>query len=253
MSHRRLFTLVAFLILALLVAQVSNLSAHPAPVPAAILATAPRDSVAAILRGYMLKALPDPLHERKPNWGHQKKSRNQGSWRRTRITAINPADTLVLGISNVQSPEPGRLTFTVALALDARAEYQRQLWEAGVKVFDTTARARFRIKARLDCEATTRLEANFFLMPEAVVRLAITKSDVQFDNIVVEHIAGVGGDAAKVLGDAVIKSIHQLHPSLERRLLDKANAAVVKAGATKEVRLGLLQLWKKDTGKAKTE
>jgi hypothetical protein len=37
----------------------------------------------------------------------------------------------------------------------------------------------------------------------------------------------------------VMKLVKQVKPSLERRLLDKANAAIIKAGDSKEVRIGL--------------
>ena len=47
--------------------------------------------------------------------------------------------------------------------------------------------------------------------------------------------------AAVKAGDraAVMKLVKQVKPSLERRLLDKANAAIIKAGDSKEVRIGL--------------
>ena len=55
----------------------------------------------------------------------------------------------------------------------------------------------------------------------------------------IEHTAGVGGDAAKILGELLIDAIKQAKPELERDLLNKANAAIVKAADTKEVRLSL--------------
>ena len=73
-------------------------------------------------------------------------------------------------------------------------------------------------------------------------RLRVTRAEVGFDNLVVEHVAGVGGDAAQVLGDAARACLHQWRPSLEKRLLDKAAAAIVKAGDTREVRLSLSKL-----------
>jgi hypothetical protein len=252
MSYPRIFTLVGFLILGfLLSAFESELVAGPFPVP--LLAPGAKESLAGTLRGHLLNALPDPLYETKPNWGHQKKAKNQGTWRKTLVTPINPTESLKLVIREIQSPEPGRLTFSISLEMDSRAEHQRQTWEAGLKVFDATVRARFRIKARLECEAVTRIETNAFLLPDAVFRLRVTKSDLQLENIVVEHIAGLGGDAAKLLGDATIKSIHKIHPALEKRLLDKANAAIVKAGDTKEVHVSLLQIWKKENGKVKKD
>jgi hypothetical protein len=59
---------------------------------------------------------------------------------------------------------------------------------------------------------------------------------------VVEHIAGLGGEAAKLLGDAARGSIKQWRPSMEHELLAKANVAIVKAGDTKEVRVSLSKL-----------
>ena len=111
-------------------------------------------------------------------------------------------DTLVLDLRNVQVAEPGRLTFTVFISFDARVEYTRQRWEAGVKLFDASARARFRIKLTLDGEATARLDSSALILPDAVFRLRITRSQLKYDNFVLEHIAGVGGEAAKLFGQA---------------------------------------------------
>ena len=58
----------------------------------------------------------------------------------------------------------------------------------------------------------------------------------------VEHTAGIGGDAAKALGEAVVHTVKQVKPQLERDLLAKANAAIVKAGDTKEIRVALGKL-----------
>jgi hypothetical protein len=223
------------------------------------------DALAGSLRGYLIRSLPDPLLEDNSHWGQKKKmptgvkwtgkgplqpeivkgEKNQGTWRRIRVTGNNLGDTLVFDIRDLRSPEAGRITFTVFTSFEARAEYQRQTWEAGIKVFDATARARFRVKLTLQCEATTRFEATSLFMPEAVFRLRVLDSNLQLENPVLEHVAGVGGEAARLFGEGVKKALHHWHPSLERNLLDKANAAIVKAGDTKEVRVSLAQLLKK--------
>jgi hypothetical protein len=133
---------------------------------------------------------------------------------------------------------------TAFIAFDAHLEYHHQIWRAGIKWYDASARARLRLKLTLDCEVTSRVEAGALLLPEAVVRLRVVRSDLRFDNFVVEHVGGVGGEAAKLFGDAVQGSLREWHPGLERDLLARANAAIVKAGDTKEVRLSLLQILK---------
>jgi hypothetical protein len=224
------------------------------------------DGLAGSLRGYLVRSLPDPLYEASPGWGHQERAirgvkwtgkvlplrpevmhgeANQGIWKKIRVTAVNRADTLVFDIRDLRSPEPGRITFTIFTTFDARVEYTRQRWEAGVKLFDASARARLRIKLNLQCEASARLELKGLMPPDAVVRLHVVQSNVQWENFVLEHVAGIGGEAAKLFGETVQKSIRQWHPSLERDLQAKANAAIVKAADTKEVRVNLSQLLRK--------
>jgi hypothetical protein len=67
----------------------------------------------------------------------------------------------------------------------------------------------------------------------------VTEAKLFYEKLVIEHTAGIGGDAAKLLGDAVIDMVKQAKPSLERDLLKKANAAIVKAADTKEIRVSL--------------
>jgi hypothetical protein len=173
-----------------------------------------------------------------------KGEKNQGDWRKVRVTTPNLPDNLIVDLRNVHPAEPGRMTFTVFLAFDARVEYQHQKWEAGVRLYSTSARARMRVKATLDCELTSRMEPSNLLLSDFVFRIRVSKSDLRLENVVLEHAAGIGGEGAKLLGDAVKRSLREWHPSLERELLAKANAAIVKAGDTKEVRLSLMNLMK---------
>ena len=39
-------------------------------------------------------------------------------------------------------------------------------------------------------------------MPNIIFRLRVTKADVTYDNLVVEHLNGVGGSAARLMGEA---------------------------------------------------
>jgi len=91
----------------------------------------------------------------------------------------------------------------------------------------------------LSCIANTRVEKTALFIPDVVFRLRVVKANVMYDNRVVEHAYGVGGELAKLMGDAVKAGIREWKPELERNLLAKANAAIVKAGDTREIRLGL--------------
>src|SRR5262249_15518225 len=150
-----------------------------------------------------------------------------------------PEATLRLAVGNLQRPEPGRLTFDVFVAFDANILFEQQVWDAGVRLYSGETRARCKGLIGLNCEAGTRVEKGKGLLPDAVIRLRVLGSYFHYDHLVVEHTAGVGGTAAKLLGDALIGLVREVRPDLEKELRERASAAIVKAGGTKEVRLGL--------------
>ncbi|HEX4590655.1 MAG TPA: hypothetical protein VH120_12035, partial [Gemmataceae bacterium] len=201
--------------------------------------------------------------QKENNWGHQTtvrrrhfagragdvhieivhEPRNDGVWKRLRAEAVNPTESLVFDLRNIASPEPGKLVFQVFTALDTHVTYSHQRWESGLKLFDATARANARVKVTLDCEATSRVE-NGVLLPDLIIELKVAKADVKYDNLKFEHIAGFGGEAAQLIGELAHAALTQWRPSIEKDALAKANAAIVKAGQHKEVRLSLAKLFK---------
>ncbi len=220
------------------------------------------DALAGSLRGFLIKALPSPLYEDTRNWGLQKSvseikwrgqgvhvhpekinvMKNDGRWWKVRVTADRLPDTLIFDLRDAHIVEPGRMTFTAFVSFDTHAEYDKQTWHTGRRTYSGSIRVRLRVRLTLHCEATAQLDGSGGLLPDAVFRLRVLQAESGYDNLVVEHIAGVGGEAAKLLGDAAHASIKQWRPSMERDLLAKANAAIVKAGDTKEVRVSLSKL-----------
>jgi hypothetical protein len=242
--------------------------AQPAPgaEPATLAPNRSNDALAGTLRGLIVRHAPNPLYEASRNWGDTKEvvrglrwtgrplplrpevvkgEKKHGKWRRVRVTADDLANTLVFDLRHVRQHEPGRKTFDVFASFDARVFVDQERWRAGLKTFDFSARARLRVKLHLACEVTTRLQPNGTLFPDALFRLRVTRADLRYDNLVVEHIAGLGGTAAKVLGEAVHNLLDELKPSLEPDLLARANAAIVKAGDTKEVKLSLTNFFER--------
>ena len=222
--------------------------------------------LSANLRGLLVQFLPNPLFEDMKHWGGQKdvangitwrgkglmvhpeaqyKAKNHGFWWKVCVTSPNSDNSLVVQIRDRLQPEPGRLTFSAFIALNTDVEYERQVWDEGTRLYSGSVRARLRVLLTLQCEATARLEPNAKGLPDMVFRLRVVKSDCRADDLVVEHIAGVGGTAARLLGETARASVRQLHPSLERKLLDKANAAILKGGDTKEVRVSLSKIFGK--------
>ena len=107
-------------------------------------------------------------------------------------------------------------------------------------------RARLRVSLNLTCELTTRFEPSARILPDIILRLRVLKATTAYDQLVVEHLPGFGGQPAKILGEVVVDNMKKWHPSIERNLLERLNAAIVKAGDSKDIRIGLSGLQRAD-------
>lgn len=218
------------------------------------------------LRDLLLANLPDPVVQTGTGWGHQSEGvvgvkfhragprlwsepvkglRNDGAWRRVTVRAADPAKTLAVGVTEAAFPEPGRATFTAMIGADCGLRFEQQLWKNGARLYGGETRGRCRAAVLLRCEVTTRTEpkADSFI-PDLVLRVRVIDARLFYENVVIEHTAGVGGDAAKVLGEAFLDTVKRVKPDLERDLLARANAAIVKAADSKEIRVSVAALFK---------
>lgn len=241
----------------------TGLTLTPAQAPVSAASPYETQALAHHLRVLLLKHLPDPLVQSAPGWGQQKPFtevkfhrdglklrterlpvlRNDGTWRRITVKAVQPEQSLALGLQDVLSPQAGLLTLTAMIGLNCEFRFEQQLWSRGLRLYSGETRGRCRGALLLRCELASRTEAREgSLLPDVVLRLRVNEAQVFYDQLEVTHTAGIGGDGAKLLGAAVIDTIKQVKPSLERDLLAKANAAIVKAGDSKEIRVELHKL-----------
>jgi hypothetical protein len=247
------FTIIALLFLA------STAGAAPPAEPAEV------QALEKSLRDLLIKNLPDPIVKSDKGWGAQKEYvihtrfvrengtlrtiqekglRNDGTWRKVALRAANP-DSLALSLSDATFPEPGRATFTAKLWLDCDVKFEQQIWRNGLRVYSGETRGRTKAAAVLKCEVSSRTETKpGAVLPDLVFRVKVSDAQIFYDKLIIEHTAGLGGDAAKLLGDFFLDAVKQAKPDLERELLAKGNAAIVKAADTKEIRLSFDALLK---------
>lgn len=215
----------------------------------------PLQQMGQALKPILISTLPKMLYHKADNWGHQvlvpiglkwsgvrprvtKSLRNHGEWRRVFITAQDLRRTLDLRIHDVKNVSAEKQTFKVFLTLQMEVEYEQQNWESGARLWSGSVRARAQMKFDLDCEDTLKIDTSKGPLPDFVFRMRVTGAKVQYDKLVFEHINGIGGDAAKLVGRAAHRAINQWRPSIERDLLAKASDAIVKSADTREIRVG---------------
>src|SRR5262245_58022779 len=207
--------------------------------------------LAASLRPLLLQHLPNPLTQTQENWGKQVEAvfgrgkRNHGTWRKVRISAINPANTLLLDIRNLQQPTPNVSRFDLVVGVDAQIDFEQQIWDHGVRLYSGSTRARARVTVVLKCEVESHAVTGKGWLPDLVFKVVVRSADLRYSGLDFVHIAGVGGDGADMIGHSLHGLLKAVKPSLEKDLLAKANAAIVKAADKKEIRIGLNNLFAK--------
>ncbi len=258
-------------ILALCLAvQIPPIALAQSPLPAATAPAAQPSAdaqrLAGTLRMLLLANMPDPLVETPNGWGDQREVttrmklerdgpfrwrtvketglRNDGHWQKVRVQAVDAPKSLDVKIESVRH-EMGKTILDTVVALDVRMTYEQQLWKGGHRLYAGETRAKCRTQLKLAIELTDKIEFKpGSILPDIAFRVRVTSANLSYKDLICEHTLGVGGDAAMLMGKAVHEFIKKVKPSMESDLLAKANAAVVKAADTKEVRIELGKLLK---------
>lgn len=221
------------------------------------------EALTKVLRDLLKKNLPDPVTKSSHNWGHQKSTmatvlhregfkfwteqvpemKNDGTWRRADVR-IPDQDKLTVAVTELTHPEDGKMLAAVsAVAERVNLHFEQQIWANGVRLYSGETRGHCRGALTLQAEVTTKTEfkpGSFF--PVISLKLKVTKAELFYEKLVVDHTAGLDGPAAKALGDLTIQIVKVLKPHLEQDLLEKADAAIVKAAQKKELTLTLDKL-----------
>jgi hypothetical protein len=248
----------------------------PPPSPNPIPLKAPRgieqpkpEEVAAIsrlMRDMALKHMPDPLLKANHTWGKQKEFAvgrvmlrnpnkvgpamprelfNDGLWRRFTVTARDPAETFAIGIPELVRPAEDTMLITINVAMDINFRMEQQLWKRGLQLYSGETRGHCKGGVQLKAKVVHRLEFKpGTLVPDVVLKITTTEAKLFYDKIVIDHTAGLDGEDARAMGDLVIDLVKSIKPDLEKELLERGNAAIVKAAGTREIRLELDKLAK---------
>lgn len=213
-----------------------------------------------------LKNMPDPLVKANDGWGKQKEYAvgrvmlrnagrlppeaprvvvNDGLWRRFTVTAREPEKTLAIGITELVRPEADKMLVTINVAMGINFRMEQQLWKRGHRLYSGETRGH--------CEGAVQLKATVVhktefkpgsLIPDMTLKITTTDAKLFYDKLVIDHTAGFDGPDAQALADTVLDLVKAVKPDLEKDLLEKGNAAIVKAAGTREVKLELDKLMK---------
>ena len=212
-----------------------------------------------LLKDVVVATLPPVVrHEDSKNWGQQasvprmqglkmvRVMRNHGNWQRWQAFTGPLAKQLELTIHDLRIVDGERFKCRLSLALPTTAEYEQQTWQNGLRLFSSSARARLRVKLDLALETSIKLDNKGEILPDVLIDFKVADAKVSYDNFVLESVLGVGGDAARLAGEAGRVALKRWLPSVERHALEKGREAILKAGKNREFRINLAKLLVKD-------
>jgi hypothetical protein len=247
-----------------------------APKPEAIPLKAPKSieqpkpeevaAISKIMRDMALQKMPDPLVKADDGWGKQKEYAmgrvmlrntgrlppeaprvvvNDGLWRRFTVSARDPEKTLAIGITELVRPSADTMFVTINVAMDINFKMEQQLWKRGHRLYSGETRGH--CKSAVQLKATVVHKTEFkpgSLIPDVALKVTTTDAKLFYDKLTIDHTAGIDGPDAQAIADAVIDLVKSVKPDIEKDLLEKGNAAIVKAAGTREVKLELDKLMK---------
>lgn len=247
----------------------------PTPAPTPLPLKAPKDipqptpdeaaGIAKLMRDMALQKMPDPLVVANDGWGKQKEFAvgrvmlrnpnkfpdapkevvNDGLWRRFTVTARDPDKTFAVGFAELVRPTADQLNATLNVAMDINFRMEQQLWVRGRQLYSGETRGHCKSAVQLKAVVGHKTEfKSGSLLPEIALKITTTEAKIFYDGLTIDHTAGfdLKGEDAKKAGDLVIDLVKAVKPDLERQLLEKGNAAIVKAAGTKEIKLQLDKL-----------
>lgn len=220
-------------------------------------------AIAKLMREMALQKMPDPLVKSNDGWGKQKEFVvgkrmlrnpnkfpdaptelfNDGLWRRFTVSARDPEKTFAVGFAELVRPNADQLNVTLNVAMDINFRMEQQLWLRGRQLYSGETRGH--CKAAVQLKAVVRHKTEFkpgTLLPEINLKVMTTDAKIFYEGLTIDHTAGLDGEDAKKVGDLVIDLVKSVKPDLEKQLLEKGNAAIVKAAGTKEIKLELDKL-----------
>ena len=246
----------------------------PAPTPAPLKLKSPKSvpqptpaenaALAKTLRGLLLQHMPNPLVKANDGWGKQKEyvvgavmlrnpkrfgpdaprqMVNDGLWRRVTLTARKPAETLNLSIPELVRPTETTALLTVNTEMEVDFRVEHQLWTRGRQIYTGETRGHCKAAMTVKASVETKMEANpGALLPSITLVVKVTDVKLFHDKFIIDHTAGMDGPDAQKMGDFMLEVAKSVKPDLEAQLMEKANAAVLKAVGSKDIKVQLDKL-----------
>jgi hypothetical protein len=157
----------------------------------------------------------------------KRKEVNQGTWKRQRISLVEPDKNLHIQIGELQELAPGRAAFQLTMSAKLDLFAQRQEWQRDIRLYSISAEATADVDLTVDFEMTTELDLDK-MPPDLILQPEAKKAELRLGQFKLHRISKADGPIVREFGDGLEGIFRRYLTDNQDKLTEKLNKAITK-------------------------
>ena len=145
------------------------------------------------------------------------KEANHGTWKKHRVTLVDPDQYLRAKVSNIQRKSLGELSFDLLLAARLDIYGRLQEWQRGIRLFSVSAEATADVEIEAQFTVQTKMDGQ--IPPGLIITPHADSAEIRLLDFQLHRISKAHGELVDELGDGLKRTV--------RKELAKQNDKVV--------------------------
>jgi len=155
------------------------------------------------------------------------KEANHGTWKKYKVTMVDPDRNLRTEISQLRQLGPGRIAFQLGMAAKVHAFARLEEWRRGIRLISISADADADVELDVAFEMTTALDAAK-MPPDLVLKPVATAADLRLKQFKLKRVSKANGPIIRELGDGLEDILRRRLAHRRQELTEKINKAIAK-------------------------
>jgi len=157
----------------------------------------------------------------------RKKKVNHGTWKRYRISLVDPEQRFHLRVENVRETTDGRVEFDAWVDASLSAFGRLSQWERSVQLLSIGVDANARVRLRVRCSLGMELDLTN-LPPDVVLDPVVTDADLRIVDFRIRRVSDLSGPIVRPLSHQVREVLEDRIAKRQARLVQKINRQIDK-------------------------
>lgn len=171
--------------------------------------------------------------ETKRKW----KSVRHGTWTRYTIEFLDPEKELVVDVSKIEFPTPGRIDVSCRIEAPLKLFGRVSQWQRDIQWYSLSADGRCRMEMLVDVRVQLHINTLRF-PPDVEFAPEVTQATVRMKEFEIDRISKVGGDAAELVGKGIREVLDEKLEDYDVKLVEKMNREIAKQKDKLRISLG---------------